>query len=41
MIARGYRGEIRLLHEFRTKPTDWLFLAAALAVPALLLWWRP
>lgn len=41
MIARGYRGEIRLLHEFRTKPTDWLFLAAALAVPTLLLWWRP
>lgn len=34
MISRGYRGEVRLLHDFRTRPRDWLFLSAALLVPA-------
>jgi energy-coupling factor transporter transmembrane protein EcfT len=35
MLSRGYCGEVRLLDDFRTRPRDWLFLAAALAVPAL------
>lgn len=34
MIARGYRGQVRLLHDFRTRGRDWLFLAATLLVPA-------
>ena len=24
MIARGYRGQVRLLHDFRTRGRDWL-----------------
>lgn len=36
MISRGYRGETRLLDDFRTRPRDWLALALALAVPALI-----
>ncbi len=38
MVSRGYRGEVHLLDDFRTRPRDWLLLLAALAVPALLLW---
>ncbi len=38
MIARGYRGEVRLLDDFRTRPRDWAVLLLALAVPALILW---
>lgn len=34
MVSRGYRGEVRLLHDFRTRPRDWLFLAGTLVVPA-------
>jgi cobalt/nickel transport system permease protein len=34
MIARGYRGQSRLLHDFQTTTRDWLFLALALACPA-------
>lgn len=37
MLARGYRGELHLLHDFRTAPRDWLFLAGLLAVAALAL----
>ncbi|WP_237152377.1 cobalt ECF transporter T component CbiQ [Oryzibacter oryziterrae] len=37
MIARGYRGEVRLLDEFRTRPSDWAFLLATLAVAATIL----
>lgn len=37
MIARGYRGRVHLLHDFRTRGQDWMFLAAALAVPAAVL----
>lgn len=36
MVSRGYRGETRLLDDFRTRPRDWLALALALAVPALI-----
>jgi cobalt ECF transporter T component CbiQ len=37
MLSRGYNGEVRLLDDFRTRPRDWMFLAAALAVPAFTL----
>lgn len=40
MIARGYRGEIRLLHDFRTAPFDWMFLALALTVPVVITGWQ-
>jgi cobalt/nickel transport system permease protein len=40
MIARGYRGEVRLLNDFRSRPRDWAALLLALAVPVLVLWWR-
>lgn len=36
MVARGYRGEVRLLDDFRTRRADWLLLAAALLVPAVI-----
>ncbi len=38
MVSRGYRGEVRLLDDFRTRPRDWIGLLGALAVPALVLW---
>lgn len=38
MISRGYRGEIHLLDEFRSRPRDWLALSLALAVPVLIAW---
>jgi cobalt/nickel transport system permease protein len=37
MIARGYRGEVRLLDDFRTRPSDWVFLLAALGVAAVII----
>lgn len=37
MVARGYRGEVRLLDDFRTKPSDWAFLLAALAVAVIII----
>ena len=43
MIARGYRDEVHLLDDFRTRPADWLALAGAfvLAAAALGLQWLP
>lgn len=38
MVSRGYRGEVHLLNDFHTRPRDWIALAAALAVPAAILW---
>lgn len=38
MISRGYRGEVRLLDEFRTRPLDRAVLIAGLTVPALVVW---
>jgi cobalt/nickel transport system permease protein len=38
MIARGYRGEVRLLDDFRTRPLDWFALLGFLAVAALAVW---
>lgn len=41
MQARGYRGEVQLLDEFQTRPSDWVWLAgfALLAAGALLVGW--
>lgn len=36
MIARGWRGEVHLLHDFRFRPRDGLFLAAMLAAALVL-----
>ena len=38
MISRGYRGEVRLLDEFRAHPRDGVALALALGVPLAILW---
>jgi cobalt/nickel transport system permease protein len=38
MIARGYRGEVHLLDDFRMQPVDWIALPAFLAVAALAIW---
>lgn len=38
MVSRGFRGEVRLLDDFRTRPRDWLALLGALGVPLLILW---
>ena len=40
MIARGYRGEVRLLDDFRTRAWDWLALAGLLAVAAVAIGWQ-
>lgn len=32
MQSRGFRGEIHLMHEFRTRPADWCWLAGCGAV---------
>lgn len=37
MISRGYRGEVHLLNDFRTRSRDWFALLFALTVPALIL----
>jgi cobalt/nickel transport system permease protein len=34
MISRGYRGEPRLLEDFRTRPVDWVAVAGFLGVAA-------
>lgn len=38
MVARGYRGEVRLLDTFRMRKVDWLVLGVLLAL-LLLAWW--
>lgn len=38
MIARGYRGEPRILDDFRTRPVDWAAAAGFVAVGGLALW---
>ncbi len=42
MIARGYRGEVHLLDEFRTRTRtwDWIALASFLAVAAIAIGWQ-
>lgn len=41
MISRGYRGDIRLLDEFRMKTRDWFALLLATCVPVFTLWFQP
>ncbi len=38
MISRGYRGEVHLLDDFRTRPIDWMALAGFAGVAAAALW---
>lgn len=38
MLSRGYRGEVHLIDDFRTKPLDWAALAAFLTIAALALY---
>jgi cobalt ECF transporter T component CbiQ len=38
MFARGYRGEVRLIDDFRTTPIDWLALAGFAAIASAALW---
>ncbi|MEJ2625514.1 MAG: cobalt ECF transporter T component CbiQ [Pseudolabrys sp.] len=40
MVSRGYRGEPRLLDEFRMRPLDWAAVAGSIAVAAMALWWQ-
>ena len=40
MIARGYRGEVRLLDDGRTRAWDWLALAGLLSVAVLAVGWQ-
>lgn len=39
MLARGYRGQDRVLTDFRTRPLDWLALLAATTILAAALCW--
>lgn len=42
MVARGYRGELHLMHEFRSGPRDWLTLLGFFVVAGAALsvqWW--
>lgn len=38
MISRGYRGEVHLLDDFRTRPIDWAALAGFAVIAAAALW---
>ena len=38
MISRGYRGEVHLIDDFKTKPIDWLALSGFIVVAAFALW---
>jgi cobalt/nickel transport system permease protein len=38
MVARGYRGDIYLLHSFHTRQRDWYALLLAIALPFLIVW---
>lgn len=40
MVSRGYRGEVRLLDDFRARPRDWTALTIAFALPVLIVWSR-
>ena len=38
MLARGYRGEVHTLDDFKTQPRDWLALAGFMLIAALAFW---
>ncbi|MDE3195770.1 MAG: cobalt ECF transporter T component CbiQ [Acidobacteriota bacterium] len=40
MQSRGYRGEVHLLHDFRIRPADWLWLTALLSAALVAGWPR-
>ncbi|MGB6007760.1 cobalt ECF transporter T component CbiQ [Castellaniella sp.] len=39
MLARGYRGEDRILTDFRTRPLDWWALLTGIAIVAAAFYW--
>jgi len=39
MLARGFRGEVHVLDDFRTAPLDWLMLGIFLALAAGAVYW--
>ena len=38
MLARGYRGEVHTLDDFKTQPRDWLALAGFMLIAVLAFW---
>ena len=38
MVARGYRGDAKVLTSFRTTALDWAFVAGSIAVAFAVLW---
>ncbi|MEQ1884276.1 MAG: cobalt transporter CbiM [Bryobacteraceae bacterium] len=38
MQARGYRGDVHILNDFRTRAADWLWLFGFAAIAAIALW---
>lgn len=38
MLSRGYRGEVHILDQFRTRVRDWLSLGAVLAFATTVIW---
>ena len=38
MQSRGYRGEVRIVNEFRARGLDWLWLSGFAAVAVAVLW---
>lgn len=40
MVARGYRGEVHILDDFRARRRDAVVLVAVLAVAGLIFWWE-
>jgi energy-coupling factor transporter transmembrane protein EcfT len=40
MVSRGYRGEVHLLDDFRTRPRDWLTLLLAFVLPVAIVWFQ-
>jgi cobalt/nickel transport system permease protein len=41
MVARGYRGEVHLLDDFRARPRDGVAVLCALALLVLIAWGQP
>ena len=38
MQSRGYRGEVHILHDFRMRAADWLWLAGFVSLTGLAIW---
>ena len=39
MQSRGFRGEVRVLPDFRARTVDWCWLAGFVLLAAAALWW--